>query len=277
MNEKDLFRIEVFALECYMLERTIPLITEQTEDGNPKLLGTCTLVKVGTSYFFVTAAHVLENVDLKQVAIPTYPRSGELWTIGSVFNHAIYSHPIYDPEYLDVAIIQVNSEEVTKILDNGWKPLQLEMLGNASESGRFALCGYPESYSRKIGSVLTGKLLTVYTGRLTDAPQNADQPVDSDIDLFFLCDNSAQNLFGQAQTIPALQGTSGSSIWEIREPSEGEAWAPERVLRVVGINSSYRKQEYFRAKRWRIAAAMFGKMEEGDVSSMGELLCKRLA
>lgn len=89
---------------------------------------------------------------------------------------------------------------------------------------------------------------------LPTVPANAELPVDAGIDLFLLCDNSAETLAGARAKLPKLHGISGGPLWQLQEPAPGAAWAPNNVLRVVGLMTSYREGEYARAKSWALAA-----------------------
>lgn len=267
-----LTRIEATALEQYMLARTVPIVSTQSVDGFPVLLGTSTLIDIAGVLYLVTADHLFEDgIDLKQLAIPTNPRSAELWTIGSFTRCAIHDRD------LDIAAIQIESADTEHRLRAGWKVLPIDMIDSPSQSGRFALCGYPADLTRRTDDFLVGKLLTIYTDRLHQVPSDADRPVHPEVDLFFLCDDSAENLFGAKAELPRLQGTSGSSVWEIKEPAPGQPWLPESVLRVVGINSSYRKGRYFRSKNWWLSAEMLSKVDNIAVTEVASSLLARIA
>lgn len=92
-------------------------------------------------------------------------------------------------------------------------------------------------------------------------------PVDPALDFFLLCDDSAEDQSGASTEVPRLEGTSGCAIWEVRGLSEGEIWAPEKVLRVVGVSSAYFHKKYIRAKRWLAAAQILLGTENNDVTT----------
>lgn len=269
---KDEERVEAIALERFMLERTVPLLTEQTKDGFPALLGTSTLLDVHGTLFLVTADHVLEDImELGEVAFPESPRGKTLWSLGSCTLHRV------DNMDLDLAILEIRSSETNQRLRAGWKTVTEANLAAPQRGVRSALCGYPAEYTTRRDDLLHGKLLTIYTAQLPELPESAEPPVNEAFDLFYLCDNSAENLFGGPGELPRLGGTSGSSIWEIGNVAETEPWTPERALRIVGVNRTYRPGKYFRGRPWWLVAKMLSQHEKPEVAAEGELLVKRLA
>jgi hypothetical protein len=264
-------RIELKTLELYMLSATIPLVSVQTVDGNPTLLGTCTMIEAGKKLFLVTASHVLdENHDLTKMAIPTGPLKGALWTLGSC------TRMVPTDDTLDVGLLEIQTEAVQGLLRAGWRPISFDLIDIPSSTGRFVLCGYPEERTIKTVEQLQGALLTVYSDRIA-VPANAEQPVRPDLDLFLLYDHSAEDLYGNRRTLPALNGVSGSVLWEVREPQPGKIWAAHEVLKVVGITMRYRRGEYFRAQRWWLVAEALAQHSDDDVAAIGASIGDRIS
>lgn len=264
-------RIELKTLELYMLSATIPLVSVQTIDGIPGLLGTCTMIEVGKRVFLVTASHVLdENFDLTKMAIPTGPLRGELWTLGSC------TRMVPTDDTLDVGLLEIQTEEVQGLLRAGWRPISFDLIDMPSSSGRFVLCGYPEERTIRTVEQLQGALLTVHSDRI-DVPENAEQPVRPDLDLFLLYDDSAEDLYGNRRELPALKGVSGSVLWEVREPQSGKIWAAHEVLKVVGITMRYRNGEYFRAQQWWLVAEALAQHDDDEVAAVGAAIGDKIS
>ncbi len=103
--------------------------------------------------------------------------------------------------------------------------------------------------------------MTVFTARIA-VPENAKSPVYPALDLFSAYDPEAIDAVTKAsiKTLP-LEGCSGASIWQYEEPKAGALWSPERCLKIVGVQSAYRKDQYFRAKSW---AAVLEIMRQTD-------------
>ena len=47
-----------------------------------------------------------------------------------------------------------------------------------------------------------------------------------------------------------MQGISGSPIWKITKPDVGEFWHPSKTLKVVGVQTDYRKEDFLGGKKW---------------------------
>lgn len=261
---------EVVAVERRILECAVPLFSTQTKDGEIALLGTSTLMEVGEQLLLVTAKHLFENLDLRTLAFPGTPLTSDVWTLGGV--HRL--EPL--EEYFDVSILSIESAETAKVLRAGWRPVSLDSVASPSDSAVFVLSGFPGDLTAPTPEYLTGKMLSIYTDRLPSVPQNATAPVYSDVDLFFLCDDSAETLDGKPQKLPRLQGTSGAGIWEIAELGERELWTPDRALRLVAVQSTYRPLQYFRGKSWKVVANVLQKSETPALAEAGRRLTSRL-
>ena len=125
------------------------------------------------------------------------------------------------------------------------------------------LCGYPSQRAWRTKGAIGGSLLTVFTQRMPDIPQEAALPVHPALDSFFFYPAEAPTLDGKMVEMPHLGGTSGASVWEYREPVNDAFWAPARVLRAVGVQSSFRKGRYFRVKSW---AAVLKMLRQADAT-----------
>lgn len=264
-------RIELKTLEMYMLSATIPLVSEQTVDGSPTLLGTCTMIEAAGKVFLVTASHVLdENHELTKMAIPTGPFKGELWTLGSC------TRIVPTDETLDVGLLEIQTEQVQGLLKTGWHPIAFELIDVPSPRGRFVLCGYPEEKTIRSVEQLQGALLTVHSDRI-DVPEDAEEPVREDLDLFLLYDESAEDLYGNKRHLPTLDGVSGSALWEVREVQPGKIWSAHDVLKVVGLTIRYRKRAYFRAQQWWLVAEALAQHEDPAVATVGTSIGNRIS
>ena len=115
--------------------------------------------------------------------------------------------------------------------------------------------------SRATEDMLYGTPISIHTGMLPDTPPNADQPVIPGIDVFLLCDDSAELIDGTQSAIPHLKGISGAPLWEYREPKQGEIWTAESTLKVAGISTSYRAGEYVRGKSWQLISQVLANLE----------------
>ncbi len=250
---------EVVALEAYIVRRTLPLLTDQTANGSMALLGTSTLLEVAGTLFLVTAAHVFENVDLTRVAVPEQPFRSDVWTLGGLTRHRPWN------SHFDVEVLEVHDTDTESRLRSGWDCITPNAFSPPSALGRFAVSGFPEAFTHPIPRYLAGALLSIYTSRLPDFPPEADQPCYPSVDLFFLCDDSHETVDGLRCEMPKLQGTSGASVWEVYDLQPGAVWSPEQALSVVGVQSSYRRGRYFRAKGWQLVLQTLLEADNVDV------------
>lgn len=260
-REDNLEKHEVTALEAYIQRRTLPLLTDQTTNGDVALLGTSTLLDIADKLFIVTAAHVFENVDLSKVAVPEQPNRANVWTLGGLTRLRPYN------PHFDVEILQVHDSETLHRLRSGWDWITPDAFAPASPSGQFVLSGFPAELTEPIPRYLAGTLLSIYTGRVPDFPPEADPPCYPGVDIFFLCDDSYTTIGGPPRQMPKLQGTSGASVWEVYDPRPGDVWSPQTALSVVGVQSAYRAGKYFRAKGWQLVLQTLMESDHADVQA----------
>jgi hypothetical protein len=253
------------------MECAVPLFAIHGEDDAPALLGTSTLVDLDGRLLLVTAKHLFDGLDCRKLAFPSNPLKSDIWTLGNVER----IEPL--EEHLDAAVLVVMSEQTASILRAGWRPVTLSAVAAPSASGDFVLSGFPADLTSNTPEYLRGKMLSIYTDRLPAVPGNADSPVLPSIDLFFLCDDSSVTLDGKPQELPRLQGTSGAGVWQVVAPPPGELWTAERALRLVGVQATYRKGQYFRAKSWTLVAQVLQESDLPDLVSAGRDLELRLA
>lgn len=252
--------LEIRALDQYVLRHCVPIISTQTADGLAAIHGSGVFYDHDGRLFLLTAAHLYERgTDLMQFAIPLGPSSQEIWTLGSFDRHA----PTEDDQF-DIMALEIFSAEVAVKVRAGWGVLESRHVGLCSPASglSFILSGYPHALARGTDEWLIGTPVSIYTAMLPAVPANADRPTDPGVDQFYLCDDSAETIQGRAVSVPALQGMSGGPVWQLREPGPDEAWAPETLLRLVGLISRYRTGEYARAKSWAVAAQILATLDE---------------
>ena len=227
------------AVERFSANVTIPVLYD---DPNKDLdqIGTSTLFNLDDRFFLVTAGHLFEDRDRERFAIPT-PTTTRVHTLGR------YNLLQPDTDLIDIAVLELLEEQTIERARAGWRALILENLGDASAKGIFALSGYPSERARRIGGLIGGSLVTAYSERIP-IPADADPPASPQLYLFFHYDLKAIDINGNVIAAPHLGGASGCSIWEYHEPAGMKFWTPEQCLKMVGVQSSFRKGRYFRAK-----------------------------
>ncbi len=138
--------------------------------------------------------------------------------------------------------------------------------------GDFLLAGYPSSLSKEENSWLKGTLITAISKRMTEIPIEASKPIHPELDLFFHYDDTATTLYGKELETSELPGTSGASVWQIDNETRLGIWSPELAIKVVGIQSSYLRNKYFRAKNWWAVAKAFAMIDGNLTLYLKEVL-----
>jgi len=254
------------ALAEYTKQITVPILYDDPTKRDQ--VGTGTMFDVCDRLFLVTAAHLFDKIDPTGFSIPSNPiRDPDPQTIGSF---EVYRAT--DPS-IDIAVLELHDPNTIARLRQGWHILTLDNASIASPAGVFALCGYPSERARRKGNMIGGSLVTIYSERLPHTPPRALQPVDPRLDLFFNYEDTATGTDGVELITPHLGGTSGASVWEYRDAGT-TFWTPQRVFRIVGVQSSFRKGEYFRANSWEYVWGIFRAIDVSISEHLDKALSK---
>lgn len=247
-------RADMEALQHFAAGVTIPLL--YGDDEFPRPVGTGTLVSVNERLFIVTAKHLFDDCDVNAFALPAGRIKGHPIQLGN----ATLVRPKNEPD-IDVAILELHDQDIRNAIRSGWQSIGLSRFSLPGPNNVFMLCGYPGERSREAGDTLWCTLITAFSERFLGTPPFTKDDVDPDLDLFFHYDDIATNVDGEDQPTPRLPGVSGASVWQYTEPSSTRLWTPERALKVVGIQSSYVKGEWFRAKTSQAVLHAFYKLD----------------
>jgi hypothetical protein len=241
------------AVKQFMLKVTVPIFCD-TRNGVDHV-ATGTLFEIDGKCFLVTARHVFDSQEAEHFSIPYNPFSSQLNTLGRFILHKP------DHEAIDIAVLELQEEATIDAVKEGWHLLKPQLAAIAAPTGLFLLCGYPSQGMTLTGGKFEGSLMMVYTARMGDIPSDADPPVDGRLDLFFHHSTNATGIDGKPSLTPHLGGTSGASIWQYYERPDRPVWMPETSLRIIGIQSSFRKDRFMRAKSWEFVVAMLRKID----------------
>lgn len=247
--------LKATAIDRFTLNVTLPLLYEY--GGKSYLWGTGTLFSMLDRYFVVTASHLFDPpFSLEKLGFPTNPKNGSLYTFGKMQCYRT------DPEIFDIAVIEVQQKESIQRLKGGWQFLSLDNVAAPTLNGEFFLAGYPSSLSKEENGWLKGTLITAYSQRMREVPIEAKQPIHTELDLFFHYDDTTTTLYGKELETSELPGTSGASVWQIVDETKSGIWSPESAIKVVGVQSSYLRTRYFRAKNWWAVAKAFSIIDD---------------
>jgi hypothetical protein len=260
-------KIEVAAIEKFALSVTIPILLDRPNNG-VGLQGSGTLFKVGEQHLIVTARHNFDGVNLETLAYPTAPLGGDTHTLGKI--------SLFMPkdEHVDVAVIRLECPETIERLSKFWHFLSLKNIArplvNAPEES-FFVAGYPFGMTQVVKGQLQGGFVIAYSDRILVAPKWAEKPVVENLDLFFEYAKKAIKIGAGEIDSPKLPGVSGASVWQVGTSGDG-VWTPESIVRVIGVQSSYKHSEYFRAKSWWAVAQVLEEIDESLAKSVREHL-----
>lgn len=236
-------------------------------------VGTGTLFTIGPRCFLVTAAHLFEGTDPAQFAIPSNP-------VNDPAPSTLGRYHLFEPEqeFVDIAVLELLESSLIEKLSSGWRILTLANTGHASSQGVFALCGYPSARAKRVGShLIGGSLVTAYSERMLEIPEDAEEPVHPELDLFFYYDSEATDIDGKTINTPQLGGTSGAAVWEYCESDSATFWTPEQAFTVVGVQSSFLSGQYFRAKSWSFVLKILREADEELAAAIDMFERQRLA
>jgi hypothetical protein len=257
---------EKLAVEQFLLNVTLPVLYDWGDKGIDQI-ATGTLFCVRDRYFWITSRHLFDGTadityDPAKISFPVTPRGPTVYTLGksTLIQPSLAS--------IDVAILEILEHEAIDRLGAGWRFLSPGNVEIPSYEGRFILCGYPSVALRKRGELLGGTLAAIYTDRMRVVPEDALPSADPRIDMFFHLDGDATSFDGKPVEVPKLQGMSGASIWRLLPAKMGQLWTAESRLRVMGVQSRYRPQRFFRAINWLGVIEMFRMLDEGLAASI---------
>jgi Trypsin-like peptidase domain len=245
----------------FMRTRTIPLVWKG--DGYTSSVGTGTLFKIADRHFIITARHIFDAYAPDKVA---YQARRDNTTSLATIGLARLVKPT--TEHHDVAVIELLEDATKNKLSAGWEFLTLDNVAPASDDGLIALMGYPEFTSRS-ELWMPPKGIVYSSNRIIDPPKEAKN-VNPDVDLFFEYGRTAVADDKEIDA-PELNGTSGGSVWEYVD-LDGGFWAPEKVVKVVGVQSARLIGKYFRAVNWGVVASILGQMDPDLKAAVMQIL-----
>ncbi len=229
---------------------TVPLIHFESggeiDIGKADSIASGTFFGLGDRIFLVTARHVIDDHAAQLFAFPTAPRAAELVSLGDVD----ILKPSDDQDFIDVAVLELTSEIAKRHARNGWRILQPHTFQSCPASGTFLFFGYPAATITKGANRLQATPIALFAETLASPPDAAQQPIYSNIDLFFDHPTTSIDTYGNVGETPNLKGMSGCSVWAIGDVDTDKFWTPARALKLVGVQSSALEKTFIRAKSW---------------------------
>lgn len=242
---------EMSSIERFLTACTVPLIYQGVD--KVRVQGTGTFFEQDGRHFLVTAGHVFKGIDPNELGVPE--RAGNdayIWRFG----HAQIHHPKNTDE-LDVGVVELGDKEFIELAVAGWRFLNASNLAPpVSNIEQYIVAGYPDKTVKNIDGTLTpAALFQIYTGPFDGEPRDGR----GKFDLLLRYDRKAGNTYGRRKQTPSLEGVSGAAVYAVL-PSKDGIWAPEIILKVVGIQTSFVHSEYIRAKSWGLVANLLSQI-----------------
>lgn len=241
---------EFAAVKAFFLRTTVPLIYESGATAG--IQGTGCLFETADSLYFVTAGHVLEDVDPSKLGIPLRQLNSEVFTLGRGLVGWSKN------EEFDVGAYRIDDEQFEAKLRGGYMVLSASNLGTPTKEGHFIVPGYPRATVVRDNGTLKPKDITQIHTAIYDGEVVGSR---TDRDLFLKLERTAQGLWGHNVDVPDLRGISGAPVWQLVS-ERSEIWTPEAYLRLVGIQVACdpRGEKYIRALTWPVVQAALGKL-----------------
>jgi hypothetical protein len=247
---------EIDALSRFMEQVAVPLLAVVGADDDIQSLGTGTIIEIEKRQFLITADHLFDGFDPENLAVPLGRRGGQITTLGSLK----LARPNPNMK-LDVAVLELLDSSVVRRLQENWRFLTLDNVGPAHIGATHILAGFPSALTETDDTTVRQTPLALYTKMLSEPPADAND-VNPAWDQFFVMGAEAVVLTGEVAPVPRLQGASGASVWELSKLG-GALWAPERVLKVIGVQQSALHGKWFRATSWHAVIAVLKILDFG--------------
>lgn len=244
---------EFFAVKNFLLNSTVPLIYENGDVIG--VLGTGCLFDFNEALFFVTAGHVLEQIDPDALGVPLRRLDSEVFSLGP----GIVGWSRQDE--FDVAAYRIDDTQVVTQLRQSYTVLsEANIKHGECDNDHYIVPGYPTAtVSRQDNQLKTKDLTQIYTTRY-DGPVVGAR---TQFDHFLKLSRTAKRLWGHVIEVPDLRGISGAPVWQVCE-SRTSIWTPESILHLVGIQVAVdpRAEKYIRVLSWDVVRHALRKLQK---------------
>lgn len=236
----------MYALEHHLSRLVVPILRDFPDLGLDQI-GTGTLLECRGLLYLLTAKHTFDRVPAEEIKIPDNPHGPgliQLWPFQIIES---------DDGHDDVIVFKLQDHCFERVC-KGWKRIPTSRCGKIDPSDDYALAvsGYPSNWGVQEGLRIGGRLVTSYTDQMEVPPEEAEQPVRAEFDLFLRYDAEGTMSDGRPLNSPRMGGVSGAAIWDIALPDNSAVWDPSAALRLVGVQTHTRHFKYIRGVNWRL-------------------------
>jgi hypothetical protein len=240
----ELSPIEAEAIREFLRSCAVPLVREVGD--NLALMGTGSFFRLEGHLWLVTAAHVIpDELNLSKLAVPMRT-VGQFLTLG---NCTLYRPDNFN---LDVAIVLIQDADFQRLAPQNWRVLEEGNITRFDPTGLvYVIAGYPLETLVKKGIDWLNSFTQIYTSPYAGGVEDADHQ------MFHLTYSRAASLpSGRPAETPSLVGLSGASVWALTK-AQDELWTPDKVLKVVAIQVSFKHSDYIGAEWWTLVREVF--------------------
>jgi hypothetical protein len=266
---------------CEYVENSIlPILVDYddktTGERKAGIHGTGTLFKFVDKYFFITAAHVLTEMDGYDdfIGIPMGKNNIQVLT----FQDCIKYFPNDDKlrNIYDIGIIQL-SENIGKLLEHNYTFLNEQNIQfRIRRETNVYISGFPYSWGKfdKDKNIVLGKPFRLMSKYKTPSKiyDNFNPKIHILIeyaDMYYSEGNENKPIKAEQD----LRGISGSSLWAFKD-TQSTIWSAEKCLKVVGIQSHVMEAEYIKGTKWIYLIEAFRHIDQ-NIFNLLEDCCQR--
>ncbi len=212
-------------------------------DGLVKSHASGVLIHYGREYYLLTAAHVVDGIDIQHICIPQHGKNS--FTILGGEWHRV--EPLIDREddKIDLAFLHLDEESVSLIRDEEYDFLEENHIGLnhiLKNYSCYLILGFPASKSKynKYKNTISEKRFA-YTTK-TISPSNWPNGLyDKNRNICLVRDEKGiDQLTGQVCQMPDPRGISGGGLWYFDDLNS--------TYKLVGIMIEYKKTIYVATK-----------------------------
>ncbi|MDB5977630.1 MAG: hypothetical protein JWR07_4390 [Nevskia sp.] len=250
-TEKTSEQLAISWARTFIGEVTVPAFIVKN-DGALVHLGSGVLFEARNQYFLITAQHILDGHTPSEICLPRRSGKERLRTIGTCL--------VLKPQNskLDIAVIEFQREETIALLKQHARFVTPSNIGPIDIHASAYLCGYPTSLMKMEGGVLTetNMLLVRSWFPQTVSAELKDPPIQG-VELFLNYSRIGLSDTGGEVNAPELEGVSGGGVWQAARSKNSSVWTIDSDLRLIGVQHSYKHDEFFRAMSWSIVYECF--------------------
>jgi hypothetical protein len=215
-----------------------------TRHGEPELVASCVLLRIGDHRFLISAAHCFDEPDT-EVSQLWVGGAGRMVEVSGVeMRTSSSSSNSRANDRYDVAFISLSAAAVSKLEGCEFLTLEdLDLNDLVTPDNAYLLFGYPWRRSRLVREETRVHYEALfYAGRPVSSSSHA--VIGTNADTHYLIGFRRDRVFGECGyvTAPIPRGVSGGGLWRFHSIAGIDPVQPQRTDRLVGIFIEYRSE-----------------------------------